>query len=140
MPGHAINFTPYPTVNPTGAPSGDFERIEANPDAFGGAVARSEEKLGQGLEHASQRVLGPYPEAELRQYDPRSRNPFVDVGPGDRPAIEVLGFAWEGRLDGASRLQESLDDLYQQAEDKAGKPGGEGDDRIAVAPADRQFL
>src|SRR5882672_1550008 len=55
MPGYPLNLDSalLPSVNPTGAPGGDFERIDVNPDMFGGAVARSLEGLGQGLEKVS---------------------------------------------------------------------------------------
>ena len=38
---HPLDYQPYPTVSPEGAPQRDFEHIDASPDAFGGAIART---------------------------------------------------------------------------------------------------
>jgi len=53
MPGYSLDINPLPTVNPIGAPSGDFEHIQANPDMFGGAIARALQGFGGAVEKAS---------------------------------------------------------------------------------------
>ena len=54
MPGapHILDIT-SPQVQPTGAPSNDYERITASPEDFGAIKGKAFEKLGQGIEQAS---------------------------------------------------------------------------------------
>lgn len=54
MASHPLNYEPYPSVNPEGAPGGDFERIDARASAFGADKAAAEEKLGQAGVQAAQ--------------------------------------------------------------------------------------
>jgi hypothetical protein len=49
-----LDFQSYPSVEPTGAPGDDYERIQTSSDMFGGAIARGAETLGQGIEHAGE--------------------------------------------------------------------------------------
>ena len=53
MASHPLNYEPFPSVNPAGAPSGDMERIQASPAAFGANKAQAEESLGQAGVHAA---------------------------------------------------------------------------------------
>lgn len=48
-----IDFQPFATVAPQGAPANDELRINANPEEFGAAIGRGMERAGQGLEAAS---------------------------------------------------------------------------------------
>ena len=54
MPGapHILDIT-SPQVQPTGAPGNDYERITASPEDFGAIKGKAFEKLGQGIEQAS---------------------------------------------------------------------------------------
>lgn len=45
-----------PQVEPTGAPTNDYEHIQATPSEFGGLIGQSEEKLGRGFEQAGSDV------------------------------------------------------------------------------------
>lgn len=45
-----IDFSPVPTIAPTGAPAGRENISAATPEAFGGLIAGAEQKLGQGIE------------------------------------------------------------------------------------------
>jgi muramidase (phage lysozyme) len=58
MASHPLDYEAYPTVNPAGAPSGDFEDIHANPEMFGGLLGKAEETFGGGLEKASDAGFG----------------------------------------------------------------------------------
>lgn len=51
-----FEFSGVPSVTPTGAPS-DEQRISATPEMFGGSIARAEQTLGQGVEHAGETGL-----------------------------------------------------------------------------------
>src|SRR5882672_5966267 len=55
MAGYPLNLDSalLPSVNPSGAPGGDYEHIDVSPDMFGGRIARSLEGLGQGVEKVS---------------------------------------------------------------------------------------
>jgi hypothetical protein len=53
MAGHAIPYDSFPDVNPTGAPGGDFEHIDARPEMFGGLIGHAEQQLGQSVEKTS---------------------------------------------------------------------------------------
>jgi hypothetical protein len=48
MAPHILNID-APTVEPSGAPSGDFEQIHTSPEMFGGFGAQVAEKFGTGL-------------------------------------------------------------------------------------------
>jgi GH24 family phage-related lysozyme (muramidase) len=52
-----LDVEQYPSVAPTGAPGDDYEHIESSPAAFGGAIARGEQTLGAGVEHAGEAGL-----------------------------------------------------------------------------------
>ena len=54
MASHPLPYEPYPTINPSGAPPGDFENIHATPEMFGGLIGAATEKLGGGLEKAGE--------------------------------------------------------------------------------------
>lgn len=43
------DFTPFPTAQPTGAPS-DYEKVNVNPEEFGSAIGQAEEGAGTKLE------------------------------------------------------------------------------------------
>jgi hypothetical protein len=49
-----FEFSPVPTVAPTGAPSGDYENIQASPEMFGALTARATQTLGQGVENTAE--------------------------------------------------------------------------------------
>jgi GH24 family phage-related lysozyme (muramidase) len=53
MAGYPLSYDPAPSVNPVGAPGGDYERIQASPDMFGAAVGRAVQGFGQAAEKAS---------------------------------------------------------------------------------------
>lgn len=57
MASHALNYDPAPSVNPTGAPSGDLLQIRATPESFGGSIAQATEKLGGSIEKAGDTAL-----------------------------------------------------------------------------------
>jgi hypothetical protein len=47
-----------PSVESSGAPPNDYQRIQTNPNMFGGFGAQAEEKLGQGTQQAGTEALG----------------------------------------------------------------------------------
>jgi hypothetical protein len=53
MASYSLEYTPYPTAQPSGAPPNDYEHISASPEMFGGLIAGAEEKLGGAIEKAS---------------------------------------------------------------------------------------
>jgi hypothetical protein len=57
MGTHGLDYTPYASVNPTGAPSNDRQRIDVNADAFGASVGKATEGLGKSIEGAATKGL-----------------------------------------------------------------------------------
>lgn len=55
--GHIITAE-FPTVQPTGAPGGDYQEIHSSPANFGGLTAEGEQKFGQGALQAAQNLTG----------------------------------------------------------------------------------
>lgn len=52
-----VPFENTPSVNPSGAPSNDYQRIDAQAESFGGTVAKGLSSLGQSGVQASQNIL-----------------------------------------------------------------------------------
>jgi lysozyme len=52
-----VPYTGVPSVAPAPTPPGDYQHIEANPEAFGGGVAKGVQQLGQGVEQAAGNVF-----------------------------------------------------------------------------------
>ena len=50
------DFTPFPTVQPTGAPS-DYEKVNVNPEEFGSAIGQAEEGAGAKIEGAGKEIF-----------------------------------------------------------------------------------
>jgi hypothetical protein len=48
-----VPYSGVPSVAPTAAPPDDYQRIQVNPEEFGGAIAAGEEKAGQAAVQAA---------------------------------------------------------------------------------------
>src|ERR1700679_728400 len=48
-----VPYSPVPSVEPSAAPPDDYSHVRASPEDFGALKAQGEEKLGQGLQQAS---------------------------------------------------------------------------------------
>lgn len=74
-----FEFSGVPSVTPTGAPSGDEQRISATPEMFGGSIARAEQTLGQGVEHTAEAGFDVLRYQHKVNADYESTNTFQDV-------------------------------------------------------------
>jgi len=69
-----------PTVNPTGAPGGDFENIRTSPEMFGGFPAQAEKEFGTGLEKAGVAAIDYATQAQERINDVHSSQLLTSHG------------------------------------------------------------
>ncbi|HEX4044007.1 MAG TPA: hypothetical protein VHY10_20090 [Xanthobacteraceae bacterium] len=111
-----LDVEQYPSVAPTGAPGDDYQRIQTSPEMFGGAIARGEEKLGQGVENVG--------EAGLQTLTARQGmlNEVHGTELASR-AADSLGNAYadfsqlqgKAAVDGRPAYEKRVDDILQQA-------------------------
>lgn len=120
MAGHAFEYNPFPTVAPTGAPGNDSERIQADSGAFGGKIATGLEKVGQGLERASDEgfgVLNQKSNMDAQTYAAQSHSWLSDrVNEAQSDYTRTTG---QAALNGQPDYQKRLEDAYQQSLDQA---------------------
>jgi len=102
MAGHPLEYDVAPTVNPSGAPSGDFEHIEAGPEHFGGLIGQSEQKLGAGVTQTGEAGLGVLTQYQGMLNETMSTN------------AETSYMTDLGKLTGAYRSKEGLDAVAAQ--------------------------
>lgn len=57
MAVHPLNVDPFPSVQPTGAPDNDYQRIDTSPEMFGAAGARALQVVGKGVEKAADATM-----------------------------------------------------------------------------------
>ena len=104
---------------------------------FGGLVAQSEQKLGQGLEHASQEGFSVL--TQKQNFDNTVHAAEIHSWMSDQ-ATDLQSKFSDLRGKAASMAlpdyKKSLDDLYQQAEDKAGSPAA----KAMIASQSRRLI
>jgi hypothetical protein len=121
VPGYALNIDPLPSVSPIGAPGGDFERIEASPEMFGGAIARALGGLGHGVEAVGNTALEVLRQRQelTNEIGASETNTWLAKAITDR-------FNDFGRLQGRAaqdalpKYKQDIEDLYQQSLKSAG--------------------
>jgi muramidase (phage lysozyme) len=121
MPGHQIDFQPFPSVMPSGAPGNDYEHIEARPEMFGGLLARGTQTLGQGIEHAGEAGLDYLTERNTLNNQIHASELHSDFS--DKATDLVTKYSQlQGRsaLDALPQFKSDLADLQKQAEGQAG--------------------
>lgn len=124
MAGHSVRIgDEVPTVNPSGAPGGDFQRIDAGADSFGGSVARATSQFGQGLEKAGSAL---FDVAELQaKMDSQTHAAEVHSWQSDQVTdaqekfLQLRGKAAEMEL---PNFKKTIDDIGKQAREQAGTP------------------
>lgn len=112
-----------PDENPAGAPGGDFQHIDSNPNMFGGFGAKAEEQLGQGVEKAGNTGL----EIATAQNEQQNKIHAADVKSwyADQTTdLHTRFTALSGRaaLDALPEYKQKLGELKQQALDKVPSP------------------
>lgn len=110
-----------PDVMPQGAPGNDYERIQATPDMFGGLIARSEERLGQGISQAGDAAFNYLMETDRLQdqiHGSELHSWFSDqAGDAISKFSELQGRA---AVDGLPGVKKQIADLQQQAVQQSG--------------------
>jgi hypothetical protein len=123
MAGYALNIDPLPTVEPIGAPGGDFMHVQASPEMFGGTIARALGTLGQGLENVANTgidVARAQREMDDRTHGAELHTWFADQATGETEKfLEMKGRAAPDALEAHKA---SLNGLFNQALSQAKDP------------------
>src|SRR5258708_6636305 len=149
--GHILDIN-VPTVNPAGAPGGDYERIDPSPIDFGGGIGQAQEKLGGAIGQASETVSNAA--VARQQLTNEVHSSEVNTWLADKITDKYSDFSkLEGRaaLDGLPAFKKDINDLYQQSYSQAGSPSeqamiaksgrylADAYYRYATSHADQQF-
>ncbi len=84
------DFIPYPTVSPTGAPSGDREQVSISSDMFGGQVGAAEEKLGEAISGAGRSIVSSGLQVLAKQNEQRGLQNQIATADTSATAISKL--------------------------------------------------
>jgi len=119
-----------PEVQPTGAPSGDYQRIQTSPDMFGALAAEGKRAIGQGLqnfgagiEKASNTAISIA--TEQAQQDARTHADEVHSWQSDRVTDaqeRYLQLRGRAASDALPDFKKEIDDIRQEALGQAGNP------------------
>jgi uncharacterized protein (TIGR02594 family) len=118
---HPLEYTPYPTANPSGAPGGDFETIQARPEMFGALTGQATRGLGEGLERAAD--TGIDTAMRMQSFDDRIHGAELHSWFSDRATdlseafLEKKGRAAKAALPG---YKQDLQNLFDSARAQAG--------------------
>lgn len=112
-----------PEQNPTGAPGGDFEHIDSNPNMFGALGAKAEQQLGQGIEKAGNTAI----EVATEQNQTQNKLHAADVKSwyADQTTdlhTKFMSLSGRAALDALPEYKKNLGDLRQQALDRVPSP------------------
>jgi|SRR5579862_7460388 len=114
-------FDPVPEVSPIGAPGGDYQHIEATPEMFGGLIARSAERLGQGVESAGEAGLGYLTEKQnLNNQIHASQLHSWFTDQATDLVTKYSQLQGQSALNALPKFKQDLQNLQQQAEAQAG--------------------
>jgi hypothetical protein len=118
--GHPLEYTPFPTSNPSVGATGARERITVDPGMFGGGIAQGLGTFGAGLEKAANTGLQIASEHQENQNEVHAAE--VGTWLADRVTDRHTAYATlEGKaaLDALPQYKQDLDDLYKQAMEQA---------------------
>ncbi|MDH2400457.1 hypothetical protein QCM77_10980 [Bradyrhizobium sp. SSUT18] len=117
--GHPLEYTPFPTVDPSGG-TGARERITTDAGMFGGGIAQGLETFGAGLEKAANTGLQIASEHQEKQNEVHAAE--VGTWLADRVTDRHAKYATlEGRaaIEDLPQYKQDLDGLYKQAMEQA---------------------
>lgn len=120
MAGHPLEYTPFPTVNPSLGGTEARERISTDAGMFGGGIAHGLEAFGAGLEKAANTGLQIASEHQEKQNEVHAAE--VGTWLADRVTDRHAKYATlEGKaaLEELPKYKQDLDDLYKQAMEQA---------------------
>lgn len=119
-----------PSVAPDATPPQDSQHIEANPSAFGAAIAQGVEKFGQGAQTAGKffgQVAADNASNTYQEYatkvlhgDPNKQVPGPDGTMG--PDTGYLGLRGQAALDARPQVSKQLDDYLKQTRETLTTP------------------
>ncbi|WP_128947135.1 lytic transglycosylase domain-containing protein [Bradyrhizobium zhanjiangense] len=118
--GHPLEYTPFPTTNPSVGATGARERITVDPGMFGGGIAQGLGTFGAGLEKAANTGLQIATEHQEKQNEVHAAE--VGTWLADRVTDRHAAYAiLEGKaaLDALPQYKQDLGDLYKQAMEQA---------------------
>lgn len=118
---HALDYESYPTAQPSGAPGGDYENIQASPSAFGALTGRAVQGLGEGIEKAGDTGLDTL--MKMQQIDDRTHGAELHSWFSDRATdLSEAFLEKKGRAakDALPTYKDDLNDLFSQAKAQAG--------------------
>ncbi len=115
-----FDFSPVPSVAPTG-PSNQYQDIRATPESFGAAIGRGEQKLGEGIDTATEKTLDFLTARQhlTNEISASETNTWLAKNITDK-------FNDFGRLqgkaaqDGLPKFKTDIEDLYKQSIENAG--------------------
>lgn len=112
-----------PDENPAGAPGGDFQHIDTNPNMFGGFGAKAEEQLGQGVEKAGNTAL----EVATEQNQQQNKIQAADVKSwyADQTTdlhTKFTSLSGRAALDALPEYKQKLGELKSQALEQVPSP------------------
>lgn len=120
---HALEYEPFPSLNPGGAPGGDFQNIHASPDMFGAGVGKAIEGLGEAGVKASSTgfdLLSQQAGMDAKTHAAELHSWFTDQASKiTEPFLEKRGRAAKAGLED---YQNGLKDLFEQAKSQSGNP------------------
>lgn len=120
MAGHPLEYSPVPSVNPTGG-TGAHQSIQTNPSMFGGAVAEAE----QGLGHAMERLgsAGIDLASQQAQIDAQTHAAEVHSWQSEQTSKaqeEFLSLRGKAALDALPDFDKRIREIHDEARGQAG--------------------
>jgi len=111
----------FPDENPQGAPGGDYQQINSNPNMFGGASARALSSFGEGLQKAGN--TGIDVATEQAQMDARTHADELHSWQSDKVTDaqeKFLQLRGRAALDGLPDFKAQIDQIRQDAAGQSG--------------------
>lgn len=123
MASHPLDYSPVPSVSPTGAPGGDFENIQANARMFGGSIAQAEQGLGASIEKAGN--TGADVAIQQTTLDDQTHADEVHSWQSDQVTDaqgQFLTLRGKDAMEALPAFKQKIDNFHQQARGQAGNP------------------
>ncbi|WP_439392324.1 lysozyme [Bradyrhizobium sp. PMVTL-01] len=120
---HPLEYTPFPTQNPSVGGTGAHERIQTSPDMFGGGIAHGVEQLGHGIEAASDAGFQALTTQE--QLDSQTHAAELHSWQSEQTSkaqAEFLTLKGRAAIDALPEFDKKIRDIHDQAKSQAGNP------------------
>lgn len=122
MPGHPLDYDPYPTVNPAGGRAPGLS-IDASAEKFGASVGQATAGLGQAVQKVGMEGL----EFATQQAEIDARTHAAELHTWTSKQVtdvqeKYLGLRGRAALDGLPQYRDELDSIFTQAKSQATNP------------------